>query len=454
MKNVKNNLAVIILAAGEGTRMKSQIPKALHLLSGKPLISWILSSVYGLKPTKIVLVVGHKAEKIKEELSKEDIIFVEQKKQLGSADALKSAQKLLNNFSGNMVVICVDTPLISTATLKAFFRVHLISQNAATILSARLKNPHSYGRILRSISGEVEGIVEEKDANLEQRKIAEVNSGIYCFRSPLAWSIISKIRNENKKKEYYLTDAISILKNLKERVGAYCIDTAEEMSGINSRIDLANAEKTVRKKVLSELMLSGVTVIDPENTYVSPEVKIGQDTVIYPGTIIEGKTVIGNNNILGPNSYIRDSDIGNDTQIRNSYVTGSKIEDKVKIGPFSNVRPGSVIKEGSRVGNFSEIKNSVLSEESKVNHLSYIGDTFLGKKVNVGAGTITCNYDGKNKNKTYVGDRVFIGSNVNLIAPVKIGADVVLGAGSTITDDVPSQTLAIARARQVHKKRK
>ena len=452
---MSNNLAVVILAAGEGTRMKSEIPKALHLLCSKPLVSWVLSSVKKLNPKKVVVVVGNKAGEVKKVLAEEQVLFAEQKLQLGSGDALKAARKELGNFNGNVLVICADTPLVSVETLKGLFRNHLISQNAATILSAQIKNPFGYGRIVRSQSGgDVRLIVEEKDASEEQKKIKEINSGIYCFQSPLVWGMVSKIRNENKKKEYYLTDVISILKNLGSKVGAHCIQNSEEIMGVNSRLDLSVAGKEARKAILSRLMLSGVTIVDPDTTYVSPDISVGQDTVIHPCTAIEGDTKIGKDCSIGPNSFISDSDIGDGVQIRSSYCVSSKISDGVKVGPFANLRPGSVLKEGSRVGNFTEIKNSLVGEGSKVSHLSYIGDTAIGKKVNVGAGTITCNYDGTMKNKTVIGDRAFIGSNVNLVAPVKIGADVILGAGSTITDDVPSKTLAIARARQVHKKRK
>ena len=451
---MSNNLAVVILAAGEGTRMKSETPKALHLLCSKPLVSWVLSTVKKLNPTKVVVVVGNKAEEVKKTLEKENVLFAEQKKQLGSGDALKSARKALGTFNGNILVICADTPLISVEALKGLFRNHLISQNAATILSAQIKNPSGYGRIVRSQSGDIRLIIEEKDATAEQRNIKEINSGIYCFKSPLIWDMVSKIKNDNKKKEYYLTDVISILKNLGSKVGAHCVQNSEEIIGVNSRLDLAVAGKEARKAILSRLMLSGVTVVDPETTYVSPDISVGQDTVIYPCTAIEGETKIGKNCSIGPNSFISDSVIGDGAQIRSSYCVSSKISDGVKVGPFANLRPGSVLKEGSRVGNFTEVKNSIVGEGSKVSHLSYIGDTMIGKKVNVGAGTITCNYDGTVKNKTSIGDRAFIGSNVNLVAPVKIGADVVLGAGSTITEDVPAKTLAIARARQVHKKRK
>ncbi len=352
------------------------------------------------------------------------------------------------------MVLCVDTPLISAETLKGLFRAHLISQNAGTILTTRIENPFGYGRIIRSQNGEIRAIIEEKDAAEDQRKVKEINSGIYIFQSPLIWEMVSKIKNENKKGEYYLTDVIWILKNLGHKVGAHSTLNADEIIGVNSRLDLSLAEKLARKTILAAHMLNGVTVINPENTYISPDAEIGNDTTVYPGTVIEGKTKIGKNCVLGPNSVIRDSIIGDNSQTVSSFVNGAKLAKNVKVGPFSNIRPGSVLKENSKVGNFSEVKKSTIGEDSKVNHLSYIGDSFVGKKVNIGAGTITCNFDGKNKNKTFIGDRAFIGSNVNLVAPIKIGQDVILAAGSTITENVPHKVLAIARSRQVHKKRK
>ncbi|MFC1501462.1 bifunctional UDP-N-acetylglucosamine diphosphorylase/glucosamine-1-phosphate N-acetyltransferase GlmU [Elusimicrobiota bacterium] len=451
---MKNSLAMVILAAGEGTRMKSKKPKVLHSISGKPLIKWVLSASYPLKPSKSVIVIGHGGDSVKDQLRGENALFVEQKKQLGSADALKQAKNKLSGFSGDIIVLCGDTPLIQPETLKALLKTHRLSNNAATVLTTNFSNPTGYGRILRSKEGNVLSIVEERDASQDQKKVKEINSGMYCFDSSLIWAAVSKIGNSNKKKEYYLTDVISILNSLGKTVGAYCVQNNEEILGINSRLDLACAEKIVQRNILVDLMHSGVTIIDPVNTYISADTKIGRDTVIYPGTIIEEKCSIGEGCIIGPNSFIKNSSIDSEVEIKSSYVVSSKVLKGAKIGPFSNLRPGSIIKPGAKVGNFSEIKNSTINEGAKVNHLSYIGDTYVGKKVNVGAGTITCNFDGVKKSKTFIGDGAFIGSNVNLIAPVKIGKNVILAAGSTITDTVPSDTLAIARNRQIHKKRK
>jgi bifunctional UDP-N-acetylglucosamine pyrophosphorylase/glucosamine-1-phosphate N-acetyltransferase len=322
------------------------------------------------------------------------------------------------------------------------------------VLSVINETPFGYGRVIRSPLGQVENIVEEKDASPDIRRIKEINSGIYCFESPLIWSVLKHIKPNNAKKEYYLTDALDILNRQGNKTGACTVCGCEEVLGVNSRMELAKAEAVKRTEILNKLMISGVTITDPTNTYISAEARIGNDTVILPGTIIEGVTVIGSNCRIGPYTLIADSVLEQNVEARSSYIYGSKIGSGAKIGPFTHIRPETVIKNDVRVGNFSEIKKSTLEDGAKVNHLTYIGDAKLGKKVNIGAGTITCNYDGFKKSRTVIGDRSFVGSNVNLVAPVTVGSDVVIGAGSTITDNVPSKSLAIARARQVVKKRK
>lgn len=448
------NLAIVILAAGEGTRMKSDLPKVLHTLAGRPLVEWVLSSVSALRPDKIVMVVGHKGKEVMGALAGKKLSFVEQKQQFGSGHALRQAEKTLKNFRGDVLVLCADTPLIDPSTLKTFIAAHRAEGSAATVLTSRFDNPFGYGRVVRGKHGQLEEIVEEKDATPEERRIKEINSGIYCLKSPGIWKVLGRIKADNRKKEYYLTDAIGILRAEESPVGAYPHVSPREIIGINTRLDLAQAEEIVRQGTLKALMLDGVTVIDPGATYVSIDARIGRDTVLYPGTTIEGKTLIGEGCRIGPSSFVQDSRVGNGTEIRSSFVYESEIGDDVKIGPFAHLRPGAKIEDGARVGNFSEVKNSTVKAGAKVNHLSYIGDAYVGKKANIGAGTITCNYDGVRKNKTYIGDRTFVGSNVNLVAPVSVGPDVVLGAGSTITENVPAASLAIARARQVNKKRK
>ncbi|OGS18379.1 MAG: UDP-N-acetylglucosamine diphosphorylase/glucosamine-1-phosphate N-acetyltransferase [Elusimicrobia bacterium RIFOXYA2_FULL_50_26] len=451
---MNNKLAVVILAAGEGTRMKSAMPKVLHSLLGRPLLRWVLSSVDTLKPARVCVVIGHRAEEVRQALKDDAITFVEQKQQFGSGHALAQAAGALKNFQGDILVLCGDTPLISGATLKNLYAHHRKCKNSATILSAGMSNPFGYGRICRAGSGMVAGIVEEKDADDSQKKITEINSGIYCFSSPLIWSVLKKIRPDNKKKEYYLTDAIEILNAQGCRTDACCIPSVDETLGVNTRLDLAGAENVARQRALEKLMLSGVTVINPATVSVSFDAKIGRDTVIYPDTIIEGATVIGEGCAIGPGSFIRNSVIGDSVEVRSSYIYDSIVAAGAKIGPFSHLRPGTKLGEAVKVGNFSEVKKSVIGAGSKINHLSYVGDSKIGKGVNIGAGTITCNYDGFHKNETVIDDRVFVGSNVNLVAPVRVGRDAILGAGSTITDDVPPRMLAIARARQVNKTRK
>jgi bifunctional UDP-N-acetylglucosamine pyrophosphorylase / glucosamine-1-phosphate N-acetyltransferase len=450
---MKQKLSVVILAAGEGTRMRSSRAKVLHSLAGKPLVRWVLSSVKGLRPDNVTFIVGHKAEAVREELAGEKASFALQKQQLGSGHALRQAAPELAKFRGDILVLCADTPLISTAALRSLLAAHRREGNAATILSAEFADPFGYGRIVRDSEGAVLGIVEEKDAAPEQRMVREINSGIYCFRSPLIWSVLAKIKPENRKNEYYLTDAIALLRDRGEKVGAASLGDPDEILGVNTRVDLSRAEKIVRERTLKALMLEGVTVIDPGTTFVAPGTTIGRDTVLLPGTIIEGATKIGSECRIGPYSVIKDSVIGNGVELRQSVVTEARIHDAAKIGPFSHLRPGTVLKAGARVGNFSEVKKSVIGEGAKVNHLSYIGDTAMGRKVNVGAGTITCNYDGVQKSRTVIGDNAFIGSNVNLVAPVNVGKNALLGAGSTITDNVPAGNLAIARARQINKQR-
>jgi bifunctional UDP-N-acetylglucosamine pyrophosphorylase/glucosamine-1-phosphate N-acetyltransferase len=446
-----NKLAVVILAAGEGTRMKSALPKVLHPLAGTPLVQWVLAAVRQLRPQTIHLVVGHKSAQVRAALANDKLRFVEQKEQHGSGHALKQAEKQLKNFRGDILVLCADTPLISFAALDGLRRAHQVEKNAATVLAAEFANPFGYGRLVRTAAGNVEKIVEEKDATPAEKAIREINSGIYFFRSPLLWKALAKVRPNNAKKEYYLTDVIAILNAMGEKTGAASLACSDEIMGVNTRVELGTAEAIIRNRVNREHMLNGVTIVDPATTYIQPGAVIGQDTVILPHTMIDAQTKVGARCLLGPSTSIADSRIADDTEIRCSQVTGAIIGDGVHVGPFAHLRPGTVLKAGSKVGNFSEVKKSVIEEGSKINHLSYIGDSLVGKKVNIGAGTITCNYDGVKKHATVIGDRAFIGSNVNLVAPVTVGCDVLLAAGSTITDDVPANALAIARARQVNK---
>ena len=451
----KNNpISVIILAAGEGTRMQSSIAKVLHKVAGKPMVEWVVNAAQALKPVKTVVISGRDSKALEVVLSNSNVLFAKQEKRLGSAHAVLQSKKLLGSFNGNILVLCGDTPLVRKETLLEFVNAHNASGNSASVLSCRTSNPFGYGRIIRDSSGTFKSIVEEKDANANQKMIKEINSGIYCFSSTLMWQFISKIKPNNAKNEYYITDLISLLGTAGNKVEAFNFAGIEELLGVNTRVELATAENIFTEKTLNELMLSGVTIIDTKNTYIEPGAKIGSDTIIYPGCVICGKTVIGKNCSIGPFSQISASEIGDNCNIKLSCVDYSILKSGVKVGPFSNIRPKSVLSDNVKVGNFSEVKKAVIGIGSKVNHLSYIGDAVLGKNVNVGAGTITCNYDGKNKHITDIADNVFIGSNVNFVAPVSVGKNALIAAGSTVTIDVPSNTLSIARAHQVNKKRK
>ncbi|MEA5000612.1 MAG: bifunctional UDP-N-acetylglucosamine diphosphorylase/glucosamine-1-phosphate N-acetyltransferase GlmU [Endomicrobiaceae bacterium] len=453
-----NNVYGVILGAGEGTRMKSCLPKVLHKVAGKELISHVIGCLNHVKMQKLFVVIGNGSELVSkhlEELNKKiNIAPVLQEKRLGSGHALLQVKKYAAGLKGHLIVMCGDTPLVKQTTIKQLLRYHIKNKNFATVLSGIAENPYGYGRIVRNSSGNVSCIVEEKSADAEQKLIKEINSGIYCFDLQALWQALSKVKNNNSKKEYYLTDVISILNKSGYKTDAVSLTTEEEILGINDRKQLAYAEKILRNRKLEELMAGGVTVTDPSSTYIDNDVIIGQDTVIKPNTLIEGKVKIGKNCIIGPNTCISDSLIGDNTAVLYSYVEKADIRNNIKIGPFSHIRPGTVLKDNVKVGNFSEVKKSVIDQGSKINHLSYIGDAAIGKGVNIGAGTITCNYDGTKKYRTIIHDDVFVGSNVNLVAPVKIGKKVLIAAGSTITENVLPNKLTIARARQIIKVRK
>ena len=450
-----NNIYGVILGAGEGTRMKSCLPKVLHRVAGKELISHVIDCLNNaVKMQKLVVVVGSGSDLVIEHLKKYNADYAFQKERLGSAHALLQTKNKLKNLNGNLIVMCGDTPLVKSSTIKDLLKYHIKNKNNATVLSGMVQNPFGYGRIVRNLNGNVACIVEEKSATKEEKEIKEINSGIYCFDLKVLWKELNKVDNKNSKKEYYLTDVIEILNKDGYKTDAVALTTEEEILGVNDRKQLAVAEQILRERKNDELMTSGVTIVDPKTTYIDSDVVIGQDTMIKPNTFITGKTKIGKNCIIGPDTTITDSVIKEDVFITYSYIEESEIEKDVKIGPFAHIRPKSVLREKVKVGNFSEVKKSVVGYGSKINHLSYIGDAKVGKNVNIGAGTITCNYDGKNKFQTVINDDVFVGSNVNLVAPVNIGKKVLIAAGSTITDNVSPNKLTIARARQVVKVRK
>jgi bifunctional UDP-N-acetylglucosamine pyrophosphorylase/glucosamine-1-phosphate N-acetyltransferase len=445
-----SNRYAIILAAGQGTRMKSKLYKVLHPVGGKPMVQHVIDQVKSLNIKEIVTIVGHGAEKVKTQLG-DDSQYALQAEQLGTAHAVLQSEGMLAGKEGVTIVVCGDTPLIKAETMEALFKHHEETNAKATILTARAEDPTGYGRIIRNASGLVEKIVEHKDATEQERSINEINTGTYCFDNRLLFEAIHSVSNDNVQGEYYLPDVIEIMKSKGEIVSAYVTESFAETLGVNDRVALAEAESTMKRRINEYHMRNGVSIIDPDHTYIGADVIIGQDTTIYPGTTVSGKTVIGAECLIGPNSEVSDCEIGNNTVIRQSAAYNSKIGSEVTIGPFAHIRPESDIHDEVKIGNFVEIKKAVFGRGSKASHLSYIGDAEVGADVNIGCGSITVNYDGKNKFLTKIEDGVFIGCNSNLVAPVTIGKGAYVAAGSTITTDVPGEALAVARARQVNK---
>lgn len=439
--------AIVILAAGEGTRMKSSLSKVLHPLCGQPIIRYVINSAKKINPEKIIMVVGHKAEQVRDTIDS-DIEFVVQESQLGTGHAVKVTEKALTGFEGSLIILNGDTPLITSATINKLINFHNKNKPTATLLTACLENPYGYGRIIRNKDGLVEKIVEEKDATEDEKKICEVNTGVYCFEKNKLFDSLKEIKSNNKQKEYYLTDVVEILKNKNQIVSAFITNNSNEILGINSRIQLAEMISLMKKKINDYWMSEGVTIVDPESTFIDESVKIGNDTVIYPFCFLEGKTTIGSGCSIGPLAHLIDTEIGNNVKVQYTMAKESNIKGDSNIGPFCSLRKGTVIEKGARAGTFVEVKNSRIGEESKVSHLSYIGDAVIGKNANIGAGTITCNYDGLNKHKTVIADNVFIGSDTMLVAPVEIGEKAVTGAGSVITKDVPAGSLGLERCEQ------
>lgn len=446
---MKNRYAVV-LAAGQGTRMKSKLYKVLHPILERPMILYVLDALQAVSINQLITVVGHGAEKVKEVVGSQSE-FVLQEEQLGTAHAVMQAENLLASKEGTTLVVCGDTPLISVDTFEKLFAHHEEKQAKATILTTKISNPTGYGRIIRNESGSVERIVEEKDANEQEKLVNEINTGTYCFDNKALFEALKQVDNDNAQNEYYLPDVIEILQKQGEIVSAYVTEDSDETIGINDRLALVEAGKIMKQRINKQHLLAGVTIVDPDNTYIGPEVVIERDAVIYPGTMITGKSYIGEDAIIGPNSEIIDSTIGNSSTVRQSTVKHSKIGDNVDVGPYAHIRPETNIGNNVRIGNFVEIKKSNIGNHSKVPHLSYIGDTDMGERVNIGSGTITVNYDGKNKHKTIIGDDSFIGCNSNLVAPVTIEPGAYVAAGSTITKNVPGDALAIARAKQTNK---
>jgi len=443
---MKQGMAVI-LAAGKGTRMKSSLPKVLHKLCGKPMVEHVLDATRKAGIEKNIVVIGYGAEKVEETLGNQ-ADFVYQKEQLGTGHAVLQAKELLQDHVGPVLVVCGDTPLLTTKTLSLLLEEHKEKKAAATVLTALMDNPTGYGRIIRKEQGGVVKIVEEKDASPEEKRVKEINTGTYCFDNQALFQALEKITPNNAQGEYYLTDVIALFVEANLTVGAVMAEDMLETMGVNSRKHLAEAATYMNRRILDGFMDEGVTIVDPASTFIHSGVKIGRDTIIHPFTIIEGQTVIGEDCIIGPNSRLLDSKIGNSTVIEQSTVLESVLGNEVKVGPYAYLRPGTIAENQVKIGDFVEIKKSTIGEKSKIPHLSYIGDCKIGTGVNVGAGTITCNYDGIDKHPTIIEDDAFIGSNTNLVAPVKVGKRAVVGAGSTLSKDVPAQALGIARAKQ------
>jgi bifunctional UDP-N-acetylglucosamine pyrophosphorylase/glucosamine-1-phosphate N-acetyltransferase len=430
--------------------MKSDLVKVLHPLLGLPMLSYPIDlSLNGIKAEKTIVVVGHQADQIKERVKDPRIQFVLQEEQLGTGHAVMQAIPFLQAFTGTVLILCGDVPLVKARTLLSFIDLFHENESVLSVLTGVVEKPFGYGRILRSSDGWLEKIVEEKDALEEERLIREINTGIFCVKGSYLIEGLKEIGQENAQGEFYLTDLVGIAKKRGLRCSAHMVADPVEVMGINTRVDLAIAHEVLRQEKVRELMLSGVTVIDPRTTYVDRTVEVGQDTLLYPNCLLQGMTRIGQRCIIEPNAKIADSIIGNEVIVRsNSVITESKIEEGASIGPFAHLRPLTEVKTKAKIGNFVEVKKSVVGKGSKANHLAYIGDSTVGEEVNIGAGTIVCNYDGFEKHQTIIGDRVFVGSNVELVAPVKVGKNASIGAGTTITKDVPEGALAISRVKQ------
>ena len=460
----KTGVAAIILAAGLGKRMKSDIPKVLHPVVGKPMLFYPLEVVKGLGIEKVILIVGHKAGEVIHALNSElrtsnlvpagfkrgsKLVYVRQEPQLGTGHAVLSAEGSLKSFKKNILILSGDVPLITKQTILGLLDLHAKKKAAISFISTVVENPAGYGRVLRDGNNSVIRIVEHKDASIEERAVNEINTGIYCADTAFLFSGLKKIKKGNAQGEYYLPDLIAIA--VKQRLNVSClthIDPAEVM-GINNRIELAQANKVIKQRINNELMLSGVSLIDPETTYIHYGVNIGKDTTIYPNVFLEGDTNVGQGCLIEEGCKIINSAIGDGSVIKShSIVESSKTGRHVSIGPFARLRPECVIEDNAKVGNFVEVKKSKIGKGTKANHLSYIGDATIGKNVNIGAGTITCNYDGIKKHRTIIEDGAFIGSDTQLVAPVKVGKNAYIGSGSTITKNVPAGSLALSRPEQ------
>lgn len=441
-------LKAIILAAGAGTRMKSKLPKVLHKVCGQTMLGHVIDVASNSNAKECIAVIGHGADKVKESLSPE-VKTVLQEEQLGTGHAVMMAYDHIEE--GTVLVLYGDGPLITEDTLNSLMDYHREGDYKATVLTTDLPNPKGYGRIIRDVHGQLDKIVEEKDTTEEEKSIMEINSGIYCFDGKLLKDALPKLKNDNAQKEYYLTDVLSIIRDMGFKVGVYKADEYEDIMAVNSREQLAEVEAIMRKRIAKKHMINGVTIINPEHTYIEKTVIIGADTIIYPGVSLTGNTVIGEDCIIGQNSRIENTTIGNGVEVQSSTIIESKIDDYTTIGPYAYLRPNSNIGKHVKIGDFVEVKNTTIGDNSKASHLAYIGDADVGKNVNIGCGVVFVNYDGKNKHRSIVEDNAFVGSNANLVAPVIVRENGYVACGSTITKEVPKGSLAVARGRQENK---
>ncbi len=455
MREKSAGLACVVLAAGLGTRMKSSTPKVLHTIYGKPLIQYVIDTVEALRPDFTVLVTGSNDPRLRSAIkTKGKVSFAIQKEQKGTAHALLAAKRRLSNFSGTVLVVNGDSPLIQTDTLRKFVRLHKKSGNDISLVSFIADEPGSYGRILRKSDGGLTKIVEKLDSSAAELDINEVNSGVYAFERP-ALSILKDIKLNRKKREYYLTDAVKIASGKGLKAAAYCMGDESEFLGVNTREELSLAHEVLRERTLHNWISRGVSFIDVFSVHIEPDVTIGADTVVYPNVYLQGSTRIGKACSIYPNVRIVDSIVRDGAVIKDtSLIEDSIVGHGASVGPFAHLRPGSRIGKSSKIGNFVEVKASSIGEGTKAMHLTYIGDSDVGSGVNIGAGTITCNYDGFKKYKTRIGSGVFVGSDTQFIAPVKVGRGAYIGAGTTVTRDVPPGHLAISRSPQKNLKRK
>ncbi len=444
-----NRLDILILAAGLGTRMRSNLAKVLHKLDGRPLINHVVEAALALEPDTVCVIVGHQAEDVKaavsDEFRDERICFALQEKQLGTGDAVASTRELYDGTDSTIVVLTGDVPLIKPETIRSMIEQHRVQGTAATILSVRLNDPSGYGRVMRDRSGGFARIVEQKDASDDEKKVSEINAGFYCFSASKLYTAIGQLSSDNAQGEYYLTDVPGIFLRQGDSVGIFTASDPTEVEGVNDRRQLASLERVFREQTIERLMLeSGVTFIDPSSAYISAKAALGRDTIICQDVTIEGNTVLGEGCTIRPGVRIVNSTIGSYVEIKdNSFVTDSIVGDGCTVGPMAHLRGHAEMIEGSKVGNFVELKKTRLGRGSKASHLTYLGDATIGEKTNIGAGTITCNYDGKNKHATVIGDGVKIGSDTMLVAPVTVGDGASTGAGSVVTKDVLDNELVV-----------